>query len=75
MTSYYLAKGEIAKAKDLHAKSEALEPTSPWVTWMKGFIAAGTGDRDTALRTIKDVEQNCERVRPQQCWIHLICVG
>ncbi len=47
MTSYYLAKGDIAKAKDLHAKAEALEPTSPWVTWMRDSSRPGpeTGTR------------------------------
>ncbi len=57
MTSYHLAKGDIARAKEFHAKAEALEPTSPWVAWMRGFIAARDGNKDAALRTIREIEE------------------
>ncbi len=58
MTSYYLSKGDVAKAKEFHSKAESLEPTNPWVTWMKGFIAARAGDKETALQTIRQIEKN-----------------
>ncbi len=57
MTSYYLAKGDVARAKELYSKAEAMEPTNPWAAWMRGFIAARSGDRDAALQTIKEIEE------------------
>ncbi len=58
MASYYLSKGDIAKAKELHSKAESLEPTNPWVTWMKGFIAARAGEKEVALQAIGQIEKN-----------------
>jgi TolB-like protein/Flp pilus assembly protein TadD len=52
-TEYYLYKGNIEKARELHSMAEKLEPTNPWVTWMRGFIAAQKGDRETALQAIR----------------------
>jgi TolB-like protein/cytochrome c-type biogenesis protein CcmH/NrfG len=57
MTDYYLSKGDIAKASELHAKFEKLRPTHPWVTYMGGFIAAMAGDREKALQAIKKIEE------------------
>lgn len=57
MTAYYLSKGNFEKAKELHSMAENLEPTNPWVTWMKGFIAARAGDKDTALQAIRQIEE------------------
>jgi adenylate cyclase len=57
MAEYYLFKGNIEKAKELHSKAEKLEPTHRWVTWMRGFIAASTGGKDTALGVIKEIEK------------------
>ena len=34
MTDYYLSKGDIDRARELHAKFEKLRPNSPWVTYM-----------------------------------------
>jgi tetratricopeptide (TPR) repeat protein len=56
MTEYYLTKGDIEKAKEFHAKAEKLEPTRPWVMWVRGVIAATEGDRETALLMIKRIE-------------------
>jgi TolB-like protein/cytochrome c-type biogenesis protein CcmH/NrfG len=56
MIEYYLAKQEVGKAKEFHAKAEKLEPSRPWVIWMGGFIAALEGDRERALLTIKKIE-------------------
>jgi len=56
MTMYYLAKGDLEKAKELHAKAEKLDPTNPRITWMGGAIAALEGDRERAHLTIKKME-------------------
>jgi len=56
MTEYYLYKGDVAKAKELHAMAEKLDPNNRWVTWMRGFIAAETGDRQGALAVVKEIE-------------------
>jgi TolB-like protein/Tfp pilus assembly protein PilF len=56
MTEYYLAKGELEKAKELLAKFEKLDPTNSRVAWMGGVVAAMEGDRDTALLAIKKIE-------------------
>jgi adenylate cyclase len=57
MTDYYLSKGDIAMARELHAKYEKLRPTHPWVTYMGGFIDATAGDREKALQAIKKMEE------------------
>jgi len=57
MTEYYLLKGDIAKAKELHSKFEQLRPTHPWVTIMRGFIDATAGNREKALETIRLIEE------------------
>jgi adenylate cyclase len=56
-TDYYLSKGDIATARELHAKYEKLRPDSPWVTYMGGFINATAGDREKALLAIKKIEE------------------
>ena len=56
MTEYYLWKGDNEKAKELYAMAAKLEPTHPWVTWMRGFMAAQAGDKDSALQTIREIE-------------------
>lgn len=58
MAEYYLWKGDFEKAKQLHSTVEELDPNNPWVSWMRGFIAAQTGDRDTALLTIRKIEES-----------------
>jgi adenylate cyclase len=57
MTEFYLSKGDVIKAKELRSKAEELEPTHRWVTWMGGFIAAQTGDRDGALMALNEIEK------------------
>ena len=57
MSEYYLSKGNMDKARELYAKAVALEPTNRWVKWMKGFMAALSGDREGALKTIKEIEE------------------
>ena len=56
MADYYLSKGDIAKARELHAKYEKLQPTNPWVIYMGGFIDATAGDREKALLAIRTME-------------------
>ena len=56
MTEYYLAKGDLEKAKEFHAKAEKLDPNDPRPIWMRGVIAAMEGDRENALLTIKKIE-------------------
>jgi len=56
LTEYYLLKGDMAQAKEYYSKAANLEPTNRWVAWMKGFIAARTGDRDGAHAAIKVIE-------------------
>jgi len=57
MTEYYLAKGNVEKAKEFHANVEKLEPTRPPTIWMEGVIAAQEGDREKALLAIKRIEE------------------
>ena len=56
MIEYYLAKGNLEKAREFHAKAEKLEPTRPWVIWMGGVIAAMEGDREKALLAVRKIE-------------------
>ena len=56
MTMYYLAKGDLKNAKELHAKAEKLDPNNPRITWMGGAIAALEGDRERAVLAIKTME-------------------
>jgi tetratricopeptide (TPR) repeat protein len=58
MTEYYMFKGNYEKAKELFSMVEKLEPTDSWAAWMRGFIAAQTGDRNTALGAIRRIEEN-----------------
>ena len=58
MTEYYMFKGNHEEAKKFFSMAEKLEPTDSWVGWMKGFIAAQTGDRNTALEAIRKIEEN-----------------
>ena len=57
MTDYYLSKGDISKARELHAKVEKLRSTSPWVTYMGGFIDGMAGEREKALQAIRKIEE------------------
>jgi adenylate cyclase len=56
LTEYHLYKGDIAKAREYHAMAAKLDPTARWVTWMEGFIAGVTGDREGALQAMKKIE-------------------
>ena len=56
MTEYYLAKGNLEKAKEFHAKFEKLEPSPPRATSLGGIIAALGGDRERALLAVKKIE-------------------
>ena len=57
MTDYYLSKGDIDEARELHSKFEKLRPTHPWVTYMGGFIDAMAGDREKAMSAIKKIQE------------------
>jgi adenylate cyclase len=56
MAEYYIAKGDLEKAKEFHAKAEELEPTRPRYIWLGGVIAALEGDRERALFVVKKIE-------------------
>jgi len=56
MTEYYLAKGNLEKAKEFHAKFEKLEPGRPQATSQGGIIAALEGDKEKALLAIRKIE-------------------
>lgn len=56
MTEYYIAKGDLEKAREFHAKAEKLEPTRPRYIWLGGVIAALEGDRERALLVVKKIE-------------------
>jgi adenylate cyclase len=56
MTEYYLAKGNLEKAREFHAKFEKLEPTNPRATCQGGIIAALEADRERALLAVKKIE-------------------
>lgn len=58
MTEYFAWKGNYEKAKQLCSEVEKLDPNSPWLTSMRGFIAARTGDRDAALREVRRLEES-----------------
>lgn len=57
LTEYYIFKGDIEKARVYWAKVEKLEPTRRWVTWMKGYLAAASGDTEGALSAIREIEK------------------
>ena len=57
-TEYHMFKGNFEKAKEFFSMAEKLEPSNSWVAWMRGFIAAQTGDRQTALEAIRKIEEN-----------------
>ena len=56
MTEYYIANGDLQRAKEFNAKLEKLDPTNPRATWMGGVIAAMEGDREKALLAVKKIE-------------------
>jgi len=58
MGDYYMARGDLARATECHAKVQKILPTHPWVLWMEGALAARAGDRDKALRSIKKLEED-----------------
>jgi TolB-like protein len=55
---YYMFKGNFEKAKEFFSMAEKLEPNNSWVAWMRGFIAAQTGDRNVAFDAIRKIEEN-----------------
>lgn len=57
VTDYYLTKGNIGKARELHARFEKLQPTQPWVIYMGGFIDATAGDKEKALAAVQKMEE------------------
>jgi adenylate cyclase len=56
VAEYYVWKGDYRRARELHSTAEKLDPNNPWVMWVKGYIAAKTGDRETAKREIQAIE-------------------
>ena len=56
MTEYYIANGDLQRAKEFNAKLEKLEPTNARAIWMGGVIAAMEGDREKALLAVKKIE-------------------
>jgi adenylate cyclase len=58
MTEYFMSKGDVQAAKEHFAQAERLEPTNPWLGWMRGYIAAYVGDKEGARRAIAEMEDN-----------------
>jgi len=58
MTEYFLSKGDIEKAREHFTAAEQLDPTSGWLDWVRGFMAARTGDEGAARAAIKKMEDN-----------------
>jgi tetratricopeptide (TPR) repeat protein len=58
MAEYYLWKGDYENAKERLSKAKELEPNSNWARWLSGFIAAKKGNKDAALRVIKEIEES-----------------
>lgn len=56
MAEYHLSEGNVEKAEEFYAQYEKLRPNSPWVVYMGGIIAARTGDKEKALRAIRELE-------------------
>jgi serine/threonine-protein kinase len=63
MAEYYLSKKDYSKAKELHSMVEKLDPNRPWVDWVRGFMAAKMGDRETALQVIRKIESKAGVLR------------
>jgi adenylate cyclase len=58
MTEYHISKGDIEKGKETFAKAESADPSNRWLHWMRGYIAAITGDKETAKAAIKSIEED-----------------
>ena len=56
LMEYYLARGDLEKAKEFYVKAEKLEPTNPRVIYLDGVLAGLEGDRERALLAIKKIE-------------------
>jgi tetratricopeptide (TPR) repeat protein len=69
---YYLWKGDYERAKELHSTAEKLDPNNPWAMWVKGYIAAKTGDRETAKREIQAIEGS-KAGAVGSSWVGFIC--
>ena len=59
LADYYLAKGEIEKAREYHSKFERLM-VHPWATYFGGMIAAQAGEREKAALAIEKLEQSAK---------------
>jgi len=57
MTDYYLSRGDIAKAREMHSKFEQLRPMHPWVTYVGGCIEATAGNKEKAMEAIRKIEE------------------
>jgi adenylate cyclase len=56
LADYYLTKGDLARAREYHAKVQKTQQEHPWVIYMEGALAALSGDRDKALLSMKKLE-------------------
>ncbi len=52
LTEFYLSHESYTKAAETLRELERLRPTSPWTLMYRGFLAARTGDAETARREI-----------------------
>jgi adenylate cyclase len=57
MAEYHIGRGDFVRAKEYHSRAESLEPTNRWASWVRGYIAAKTGDREGAMKVIKEIEE------------------
>ena len=62
MAEYFLSKGDFENAKEHFRVAEQLDPTSGWLSWVRGFMAARTGDEGGARAAIKKLEDDFSEV-------------
>src|SRR5579863_108499 len=55
LTEFFLSKGDFGKAREHFSLAESLEPNHSWISWMRGFLAARTGDREGAMKAIQKI--------------------
>ena len=58
MAEYRLWKGDIEEARRLHKAVSEMDPNHAWVKWMRGYMAAVTGDREAALLEIRRIKES-----------------
>ena len=76
MTEFWITKNDFAKAEEHFSAAKKLRPSSSWVGWMGGFLAAKKGDRDGAINAVREIEITSKvpiRLKPDRQY--QICFG